>query len=54
VIGEATLADGATTIALDGGDEPVTHVLVWISKLGGAGSDFSSQINELELRRAAG
>ena len=53
-IGEATLVDGATTIALDGGDEPVTHVLVWISKLGGAGSDFSSQINELELRRAAG
>jgi hypothetical protein len=53
-IGEATLADGATTIALDGGDEPVTHVLVWISKLSGGGSDFSSQLDELEFRRVAG
>jgi hypothetical protein len=51
LIGEGTLEDGATTIALQS-DEPVTHVLVWITKLSGGGSENSSQINELEFRRA--
>ncbi|WP_214404774.1 protein kinase family protein [Pseudonocardia lacus] len=51
-IGEATLSDGTTTVSLDAG-EPAEHVLVWITKLAGGGSDNSSQINELEFRRTA-
>jgi hypothetical protein len=52
-IGQATLSEGTTTVALNGG-EPVAHVLVWITKLSGSGSENSSQINELEFRRAVG
>jgi hypothetical protein len=52
-IGEATLEDGRTTVSLDG-SQPVTHVLVWITKLSGGGSDYSAQIDELEFRRAGG
>ncbi|MCO1660340.1 protein kinase family protein [Pseudonocardia humida] len=51
-IGEATLSDGTTAVSLDGG-EPVAHVLVWITRLSGGGSENSSQINELEFRRTA-
>jgi hypothetical protein len=52
-IGEATLQDGRTTVSLDG-SQPVTHVLVWITKLSGSGSDYNSQIDELEFHRAGG
>jgi hypothetical protein len=52
-IGEATLEDGRTTVSLDG-SQPVTHVLVWITKLSGGGSDYTSEIDELEFRRAGG
>jgi hypothetical protein len=52
-IGEATLQDGRTTVSLDG-SQPVTHVLVWITKLSGGGSDYASQIDELEFHRAGG
>jgi hypothetical protein len=52
-IGEATLQDGRTTISLDG-SQPVTHVLVWITKLSGGGNDYASQIDELEFHRAGG
>jgi hypothetical protein len=53
VIGQATLQDGKTTVALTG-SQPATNVLVWITKLGGGGSEYTSQINELEFRRAGG
>ncbi len=52
-IGEATLSDGTTSIPLTAG-EPVEHVLVWITKLSSDGSRYSSQIDELEFRRAVG
>jgi hypothetical protein len=52
-IGEATLQEGRTTISLSG-SQPVTHVLVWITQLSGGGSDYTSQIDELEFRRAGG
>jgi hypothetical protein len=50
LMGQATLEDGATTVQLQSA-EPITHVLVWVEKLSGGGSAFSSQINELEFRR---
>jgi hypothetical protein len=52
-IGEATLQDSRTTVSLDG-SQPVTHVLVWITKLSGSGSDYNSEIDELEFHRAGG
>lgn len=51
VIGDATLEDGSTTISL-GESQPVTHVLVWIRKLAGGGSEFRSELSEIEFRRA--
>ncbi len=51
MITEATLADGATQVSL-GGSQPVTHVLLWITKLGGSGSDNVTQINEIQFLRA--
>lgn len=50
-IGEATLSDGATKVSLDG-SQPVSHVLLWITQLGGGGSEWSSQLDEIEFRRA--
>jgi hypothetical protein len=51
VIAEQTLADGGTRISL-AGSQPVTHVLLWITKLGGGGSDNVTQINEVQFLRA--
>lgn len=51
IIGEATLEDGTTRIALQDG-EPVSYVIVWITQLSGGGSENSSQLNELEFIRA--
>ncbi|WP_300012742.1 protein kinase family protein [Pseudonocardia sp.] len=51
LITEATLAEGATTIPLDG-SQPVEHVLIWIVELSGGGDAFSSDIGEIEFRRA--
>ena len=53
VITEATLGDGTTVVSL-AGSQPVTHVLLWITKLGGGGSDNSTQIDEVQFRRAGG
>jgi hypothetical protein len=50
-IADATLGDGATQISL-AGSQPVTHVLLWITKLGGGGSDNVTQINEVQFLRA--
>jgi hypothetical protein len=50
-IGEVTLRDGRTPVSLDG-SQPVNHVLVWITKLAGGGSEHTSEISEVEFRRA--
>jgi hypothetical protein len=48
---QATLADGPTQVSL-AGSQPVTHVLLWITKLGGGGDDNVTQINEIQFLRA--
>ncbi|HEY0816785.1 MAG TPA: protein kinase family protein [Pseudonocardia sp.] len=50
-ITEGTLADGPTQLSL-AGSQPVTHVLLWITKLGGGGGDNVTQINEVQFLRA--
>lgn len=51
-ITEATLRAGVTPVSLSG-SQPVSHVLVWITKLGGGGDDgYLAQIDELQFRRA--
>ena len=50
---EETLGDGATPVSL-GGSQPVTHVLVWITKLGGDAGQNRTEINELQFQRAGG
>lgn len=51
-ITEATLDAGVTPVSL-GGSQPVSHVLVWITKLGGGGDDgYVTQVDELQFRRA--
>jgi hypothetical protein len=52
-IAQGTLADGNTQISL-AGSQPVTHILLWISKLGGDSSDNVTQINEVQFLRAGG
>jgi hypothetical protein len=52
-IGQANLEGDRTTVSLSG-SQPVTHVLVWITKLSGSGSEWGSEIDELEFRRAGG
>jgi hypothetical protein len=34
------------------GSQPVTHVLVWITRLGGDDGANRTEINELQFRRA--
>ena len=53
VMAEGTLGDGGTQISL-AGSQPVTHVLLWITKLGGGGSENITQINEVQFLRAGG
>ncbi len=53
VISQGTLGDGGTQIPL-AGSQPVTHVLLWVTKLGGGGSDNVTQINEVQFLRAGG
>ncbi len=52
-ITEVTLQNGTTPVSLSG-SQPVTHVLLWISKLAPADGGFLTQINELQFRRAGG
>jgi hypothetical protein len=52
-LAEVTLGDGATPVSLDG-SQPVTHVLVWITKLGGNAGQNRTEINELQFQRAGG
>jgi hypothetical protein len=48
----ATLDDGDTPVPLSN-SQPVQYVLVWITHLGGGGSDNSTEIRELSFRRIA-
>ncbi len=50
-LAEITLGEGATPVSL-AGSQPVTHVLVWITKLGGNPGENRSSINELLFQRA--
>lgn len=52
-ISEATLQNGSTPVSLSG-SQPVTHVLLWISRLGSSDGGFLTQINEVQFRRAGG
>jgi hypothetical protein len=47
-----TLDDGDTAVPL-ANSQPVQYVLVWITHLGGGGSDNSTEIRELSFRRVA-
>jgi hypothetical protein len=51
LLAKQTLKSGNTTISL-ADSQPVEHVLVWITKLGGGGSDNVTQIDELTFYRA--
>jgi hypothetical protein len=53
VMAQATLGDGPTQISLSG-SQPVTHVLLWITRLGGGESTYVTQINEVQFLRAGG
>ncbi|QJY45754.1 protein kinase family protein [Pseudonocardia broussonetiae] len=48
---EATLERGTTVVPLDG-SQPVEHVLLWITELAPADGGFSSELGEVEFRRA--
>jgi hypothetical protein len=50
-IAEVTLGGGATPVSL-AGSQPVTHVLLWITKLGGPDGENRSEIKELQFSRA--
>ena len=50
-LAEVTLGEGPTPVSL-AGSQPVTHVLVWITKLGGGGGENRTEINELQFQRA--
>lgn len=51
LITQVTLGDGPTTVSL-AGSQPMEYLLVWITKLGGGGSEFASEINEVTFMRA--
>jgi hypothetical protein len=50
-LAEITLGQGPTPVSL-AGSQPVTHVLLWITKLGGGDGENRTEINELQFRRA--
>jgi hypothetical protein len=51
LVTEVTLADGETTVSL-ADSQPLGHILLWITELGGGGSENVTEINEVEFRRA--
>jgi len=53
VMAEGTLGDGGTQISL-AGSQPVTHVLLWITKLGESDGNNVTQLNEVQFLRAGG
>lgn len=52
LLARATLDNGITTVSLSD-SQPVQYVLVWITRLGGGGSDNSTEIREVSFRRVA-
>lgn len=52
LLARATLDDGDTMVALTN-SQPVQYVLLWITHLGGGGSDNSTEIREISFRRVA-
>jgi hypothetical protein len=50
-ITEVTLGNGRTPVSLDG-SQPVEHVLLWITELSGGDEQYTSEISEVEFRRA--
>ncbi|MCW2722591.1 protein kinase family protein [Pseudonocardia sp.] len=52
-ITEATLQNGTTDVSL-AGSQPVTHVLLWISKLAQGDGGYVSEIDEVQFHRAGG
>jgi hypothetical protein len=52
VMARATLDNGVTTVSLSN-SQPVQYVLVWITHLGGSGSENSTEIREVSFRRIA-
>ena len=51
LITEVTLTDGVTPASL-AGSQPVTHVLLWITELGGVAGEHATEISEVAFRRA--
>ncbi|MFC5996106.1 protein kinase family protein [Pseudonocardia hispaniensis] len=49
-ITEVTLGSGATQVSL-ADSQPVQHLLIWITKLGGGGEENATEINELRFQR---
>lgn len=52
-ITQVTLQNGTTQVSLSG-SQPVTHVLLWISRLAPSDGGYLTQINEVQFRRAGG
>lgn len=52
VIGNATLANGHTVIKLAAGQRPTQYALMWITKLGGGGTNNQTSIGELTYVQA--
>jgi hypothetical protein len=50
-IAEVTVQGSRTPVSL-AGSQPVEHVLLWITKLSGRDGEYSSEIGEVEFRRA--
>ncbi|WP_416276984.1 murein biosynthesis integral membrane protein MurJ [Nocardia sp. alder85J] len=51
LIGQATLADGATSIAVRA-DQPARYVLVWITSLANSGGQYQSSIADIRFEAA--
>jgi hypothetical protein len=52
LLARTTLGDGVTAVSLSD-SQPVQYVLLWITRLGGGGSDNSTEIREVSFRRVA-
>lgn len=51
LIGQATLADGATTIPVQS-DQPARYVLIWITQLANNGGQFQSSLGDIRFEAA--
>jgi hypothetical protein len=51
LVTQATLRSGTTQISL-AQSQPVQHLLIWVTKLGGDNGDNVTEINEVRFQRA--